>query len=96
MANLNYKNQYDDVTYSANISQDRDGIIEVTFRSRSSGQSITIYGLDSMMIAQLQSEMEDLEIGNENYWEEYDRTGIPEDTPDITDQYGDDPMLTEF
>ena len=34
--------------------------------------------------------MEDLEIGNENYWEEY------EDTPDITDQYGDDPMLTEF
>jgi len=96
MANLNYKNQYDDVTYSANISQDRDGIIAVTFRSRSSGQSITIYGLDSMMIAQLQSEMEDLEIGNENYWEEYDRTGIPEDTPDITDQYGDDPMLTEF
>ena len=96
MANLNFKNQHDDVTYSASISQDRDGIIAVTFRSRSSGQSITIYGLDSNQIGNLYGEMEDLEIGNENYWEEYDRTGIPKDTPDITDQYGDDPMLTEF
>ena len=95
MANLNYENQYDDVTYSARISQDRDGIIAVTFRSRASGRSITIYGLDSNQIGNLYGEMEDLEIGNENHWEEYDRTGIPEDTPDITDHYGDDPMWTE-
>jgi hypothetical protein len=96
MARLNYEGQYDDVTYSLNIDRDRSGIIEVTFTSRASGQSITISGLDSNQIANLQGEMEDLERGHEDYWEEYDRTGIPEDTPTIEDQYGDDPMLTEF
>ena len=96
MPKLNYENQYDDVIYSVDIGRDRDGIIAVTFRSRASGRSITIYGLDSNQIGNLYGEMEDLEIGNENHWEEYDRTGVPEDSPTIEDQYGDDPMLTEF
>ena len=96
MPNLNYENQCDDVTYTVDIGQSRDdGIIRVTFRSRSSGKSITIWGLDSNQIGNLYGEMEDLETSHEDYWEEYDRTGIPEDTPDITDHYGDDPMWTE-
>ena len=96
MARLNYEGQYDDVTYSVKIDQDRSGIIEVAFTSRATGKSIIICGLDSNQIANLQGEMEDLERGNEDYWERYDRTGIPEDSPTIEDQYGDDPMLTEY
>lgn len=87
---------HDDVTYSVSISQERDGITVVTFNSRTTGRSITIYGLDSNTIGNLQGEMEDLEMAHDEYWDEYDRTGIPEDTPTVQDVYGDDPMLTEY
>ena len=67
-----------------------DGVVKITFQSKT-GDSITIVGLDSSQVNDLCVDMECLESSHEDYWDEYKRTGVPEDTPNITN----DPMLTE-